>query len=759
MVSILLAYFRTTRIQIAALIYFLLAGGLTQLPLFNYLGFEFSAIMTIPTAFISGILTIQFLREHRVKPLTRRTWLFVIADYLNINFLLLLIPVIVISLNAFVVKNCAYWTGLSYYLLLPVCTMIFSVSLALIAGTIFRKAMTMYTILVAVMLSHIVVITYTQPQLFAYNFVLGFFPGITYDELLSDMKSLIMFREFTLIASLMLIALFSILVGRYEAKDKFSVNYKFIKKNFHNDTILWFGVCVCAVVLVTGHVYRDRLGFEFAEQDIQNNLGRRSESRHFIFHFHNDDYTAMEMRRIKAIAEFHFRKVSDILKTRNEFPHRITVYIYPNNEWKLRFIGTSTTNIAKPWKQEIHLTKNTFEQTFRHELVHALAADFGFPVIRASTHMAMNEGLAVAVDWDEGIFTPHQYAAALQRENALENAARLFTYTGFAMQTSSYSYLVSGSFCRYLIDRFGIERFQRAFPNGNFVQYFGESVESLVKDWKAFLNTVDASELSRETVQALFFQQSIFYKICAREVAEQNQRAVQAIRVKNYSVAESEFNASYSNAPTVYSLRGIFQSLNSQSKAKDVIKKFSEINTASSLRTNPSILLLLADAYYLDGDTERALNLYRGIRSMNFSESYIEAVTVRKQMILDRIDSKVFSKLYYSGSNDSTKRNIIDSVKLTVVNSIALQYFDAIVDTDTSQKRIDIFKTIASRSLSNELKYFSLIHAADLLFTQHYYEDAKSIYWQAKNFVPVSSLSMYLDERVELCDFVSLEMQ
>lgn len=91
MASVLLAYFKTPRIQIAALLYFLIAGALTQIPLFNYLGYEFSALMTVPTAFISGIVTLQFIREHRTKPLTRRTWLFVLGDYLTVNGLLLLI--------------------------------------------------------------------------------------------------------------------------------------------------------------------------------------------------------------------------------------------------------------------------------------------------------------------------------------------------------------------------------------------------------------------------------------------------------------------------------------------------------------------------------------------------------------------------------------------------------------------------------------------------------------------------------------------
>jgi hypothetical protein len=631
MVSVLLAYFTTARVQIAALIYFLVAGILTQIPLFNYLGYEFSALMTVPAALISGILTIQFLREHREKPLTRRTWLYVIIDYISINSLLLLIPLLLILLNAFAVKNCAFGKGFLYYLLLPMCAMFFSIAAALVTGVLFRKAITAYIFIVAGILSHIVFITYTQPQLFAYNFILGFFPGITYDETLSDIVPLIIYRQFTIIASLMLITLFVILTGSFDRKYSLRNNITVIRKNLKMDKVLWGVFLFCLFVVGIGHLYRDTLGFEFAPQSIQQQLGRRTESDHFIFYYQSNDYSAEEMQVLKAESEFHFRKVAGVLKPMKAGAVKVSVYIYPNGEWKQRFIGTSNTNIAKPWKQEIHLTKSTFETTFRHELVHILAAEMGFPVINASTRMGLNEGLAVAVDWDEGMFTPHQFAAALQRENGLNNADHLFSYSGFAVQSSSFAYLVSGSFVRYLIDRFGIERFRQTFPNGNFVHPFGESLESLIKDWKAFLKTVDATEIPPETVKALFFQPSIFYKTCAREVAEQNKRALQAVRTKDYSKAESEFIASYEYAPTPYALRGIFQTLNAQQKSKEVIKRFTELNGLSSLKKNPAILLLLADAYYLEHQQETAQKLYRIIRGMNYSEPYTEATALRIQ--------------------------------------------------------------------------------------------------------------------------------
>ncbi|HAP35305.1 MAG TPA: hypothetical protein DCQ28_04950 [Bacteroidetes bacterium] len=757
--SIIGAYFKTGRIQIAALIYFLIAGALTQVPLFNYLGFEFSALLTIPASFISGILSIQFLRIHQTKPLAQRTWFLIVLDYLRVNLLLLIIPFVIISLNAFAVKNCAYGKGVLYFLLLPVVTTIFSVSLAIVIGVLFKNAKTIFVVVVMAILSHIVFVTYNQSQLFAYNFILGFFPGITYDETSTDLTALAIYREFTLIAAAMLIALFLALIGKYNFRRRISENISSLKKWSKKDRILWGVFIFCLLVLATGHILRDTMGFEFSSADIQEGLGRRSESDHFIIVYHAEDYSAGEMKVLKIESEFHFQRIADVLKTKNADKKKITVYIYPNGTWKQKYIGTNNTNIAKPWKQEIHLTKGTFRSTFRHELVHILASDYGLPLIHASSRMGLNEGLAVAADWDAGIFSPHQFAAALLRENALENVEGLFSLTGFAKQSSTFAYLVSGSFCRYLIDRFGIERFQRVFGNGNFMVHFGESLESLVKDWKAFLKTVDATEIPQETVKALFFQQSIFFKTCPREVADQNQRAIQAMRAKNYTLAENEFSASYANAPTVSALRGLFQSLNSQHKSNHVTEEYSKLPITSSLRTNPAILLILADAYFMNHQKQEALSLYQKIREMNFSESYIEATAIRKQFILDSIDSNIFYSLMYSGLVDSAKLKIIDNISGNQHNSVVMQYLKAIYESSHNDWNAEVLTNLVMETTSNDLKYFALVRAGRRFYELNYFQDAKRSFWNAKNYIPTTTMSKYLEEQIELCDFVSVNME
>ncbi|MEW5798377.1 MAG: hypothetical protein AB1728_05170 [Bacteroidota bacterium] len=759
MTSVLAAYFKTTRVQIAALLYFLIAGALTQVPLFNYLGYEFSAVMTIPTALISGMLTLLFVREHRVKPLTRRTWMYVIIDYIHVNFLLLLIPLIVITLNAFAVKNCAYTKGLAYYLLLPIVTMIFSVSLALVIGSFFRWSKTVFVLAIVGLLSHIIAITYFQPQLFTYNFILGYFPGITYDETVGDMTTLIVYRQFTLIASLLLIMVFVVglsVVAPYESLLK---NISLLKTTIRQHKVLWSCIAVAVLTLTAGHLYRSKIGIEHSADDIRRALGRRSESEHFIFYYAASDYSMPEMIRLKGEAEYHYRTAAARLEIESSRQKKIEVYLYSTSSIKQHYIGTANTNIAKPWKREIHLTSATFDGSFRHELIHILAAEFGFPVIRASTRMAMNEGLAVAVDWEPGLFTPHQYAAALMREQSLENVASMFSLTGFAVQSSSYAYLVTGSFCRYLIDRFGIERVKRAFPNGSFLLSFGENLESLVKDWKVFLKTVDATEIPPKTVKAYFFSPSIFYKTCAREVSEKNQRGVQALRVRDYGSAEMEFTASYDDAPTAYALRGIMQSSIAQKKYREAIAKFDDLPESSLLRNNPSLLFLLADAYCIHGNTEKALRLYSEIAQMNFSVGFIEAAILRLQLIGEHREPDVVRLLYYSAMEDSAKVLFLKDALQVRTESIALSYILGTIlwRMEKEDEALEYFHRVLARvEDDDELRYFAATSAAEIEYRLGNYERAKHHYWTAKNAVLTASLDEYLNERIEVCNAVSL---
>lgn len=755
--SVLWAYCRSSRVHIAGLLYFLIAGVLTQIPLLNYLGFEFSAFMTIPAALITGIMTLKFFDEHRIKPITKRTWLYIMGDYLLINFLLLLIPLGIISLNALVVKNCAYEKGLALYMLLPVITMIFSVSLALVIGSLFTHKKTLFVLSITGILCHILLVTYTKPQLFAYNLVLGFFPGITYDESIVDMPTLLLFREMTLLMSLLFFLLFVVGLGSWSPSRSLKDNLSDLRKTVQNNKIVWICLMTVLATVIYGFLFRSELGIEHTASDIQKQLGRRSESEHFIFYYDAGDFGMDEMIRLRSESEYHYSIVSDRIEANNG-GKKIEVYLYPTAAVKQRLIGTANTNIAKPWKREIHLTSSSYGGSFRHELVHILAGDFGFPIIHASTRMGLNEGVAVAIDWETGLFTPHQYAAALMRENALGDVVDLFTVTGFAKQSGAMAYTVSGSFCRYLIDRFGMRRMKQAFANGNFVLAFNETAGSLVRDWTAFLKTVDTSQLPRETIQAYFFHQAIFYKECAREVAEKNQRAAAAIRVKDFTSAERQFSASYQDAPTAYALRGIMQSLIAQRKFTEAGTRYEQLPDQSLLRVNPSLLYLYADALYFQGNKDKALELYRTISDMKYSDSFIESSVLRRMMMVENIDPQMVYKIYYTGIDDSTRSTIIENELQMHSSSVALLYLQGSLADKMMEKEkaLRSFRRVLNAASSPDLLYFTNTRIADIEYRMGRYERAKQSYWNAKNFELTPALKEYLDERIEICDAASV---
>jgi tetratricopeptide (TPR) repeat protein len=759
MASIIGSYFRIPRVQIAALLYFIIAGALTQVPLFNYLGYEFSAVMTVPAALISGLLTILFLGEHRRKPLTQRTWLFVIVDYIHVNFLLLLIPLAVMAANAMVVKNCAFGKGIAFYLLLPVVTMIFSVSLALAIGTLFRRSKTVFVALIVLILLHIPYVTVTQPQLFAYNPVLGFFPGITYDETVGDLTTLTVYRQLTLIAALFCIIVFVNSIGLWDPSLSIKNNLRrFTNRHRHNRLMTGMGIFILGT-LMTAYLYRSELGVEHTAGDIQRQLGRRTESKHFIIYYSATDDAIADVRRLRAESEYHYDVASARLNSRVNIREKIEVYLYPSAAVKQQFIGTSNTNIAKPWKREIHLTSASYKDSFRHELVHILAAEFGLPIVRASMRMGLNEGLAVAVDWKPGLFTPHQYAAALMRDGELNDVASLFTMTGFAARSSTYAYTVCGSFTKYLIDRYGIDRYKPVFAGGAFVRTFNETLENLVQEWSAFLKTVETVDIPPETVQAYFFHPPIFYKVCAREVAEKNAQGNSAIRVKDFTGAQRLFTDSYNDAPTAVALRGLMQALLAQQKYSEAIEQFDRLPDDSRVRTNPSVRMLYADAVYLQGQSDRATELVSAVIGMNISGSFNEAAALRKQIFTDRMDRGTFFALYYKGEEDSVKIRSVEDLRSSGTGQIpSAIYIMGMLHLRMSQEEqaLEFFREVAVSSDETVLKYSATIRSAEIEYQRGRYEEAKVLYWNAKNYAPTPSAINQLDETIDLCDAVLL---
>jgi tetratricopeptide (TPR) repeat protein len=342
----------------------------------------------------------------------------------------------------------------------------------------------------------------------------------------------------------------------------------------------------------------------------------------------------------------------------------------------------------------------------------------------------------------------------------LGDPEELFAYTGFATQQSSYAYIVTGSFSRYLIDRFGVKSFKEVFPAAHFVESYGLPLHALIDDWENFLRTVDASSLPSETISTLFAQQSIFRKTCARVTAERNARAVQAIRVKDYSEAENEFSASFDDAQTAFALRGMYLSLLAGKKYDRIVDSYNDLNERSMLRYNPGILFLLADALWLQGNVLRSLEVFRRIEEMKYSEAYTKNAAFRRVIVGDPGLNQQLRDYFYGSAPDSVRAAIVTRLLRSAESRVVGQYLQADEYYRTKQfaEAGEEYRAIVPAFSDEVLSYFCAMNAARALYRAGKFEEAKGMFWQAQNFTQSPTMVKQIDEWIERCDAVAKQI-
>ncbi|MEK7251573.1 MAG: hypothetical protein AAB209_14255, partial [Bacteroidota bacterium] len=135
--------------RVPAILYLVTSLVCTQLPLLNYLGYEFSVIVALLGSFVAGFVTIKATKlslrseSHHSSLIPNHTFS-AFKQSLLLNLILLIIPLAVMLTNAFFVKNCSLLEGFGFFLLLPVVSVIFSSSLGFFCAVHYRRAKTVF---------------------------------------------------------------------------------------------------------------------------------------------------------------------------------------------------------------------------------------------------------------------------------------------------------------------------------------------------------------------------------------------------------------------------------------------------------------------------------------------------------------------------------------------------------------------------------------------------------------------------------------
>ncbi|MEW6509670.1 MAG: hypothetical protein AB1428_01785 [Bacteroidota bacterium] len=746
-------------LRAAGIVYAVVAIACTRIPLLNYLGYEFSALIALVGSCIAGVTTIRIIGgvyhasypdDAEVPAAVRRA----LGTAAIGNIVLLLIPLVIISANAFFIRNCSWGEGAAFFFLLPFVSVLFGTALGFLCAVHYRHPRLMFFVYCAILVGYSIVLGYVTPAIFSYNFLYGYFPGLTYDEILPLTGTLVLFRLLTLLLAAACVWLGMIILEDSSPRDSAVVKGIRLVGGLvaPGRRIRTAGIMVALAAFT---MLRCELGFESTAGYIRESLGSELRTEHFVIYYAPSSMSEDEIRRVGKEHEFELHQILEAFALPPTI--RLSSYIYPSVESKRRFIGAGNTDITKPWNGEIHLAQQSLEGSLRHELVHAAAAPFGLPVIRASLSTGLVEGLAMALGGEWGTRTLHEYAAAMRAYGVAPDIKGLMSFWGFASQHSSVSYVLAGSFCKYLIDRYGMRKMTLIYRTTNYAGVYGRTLDQLIAEWHAYLDRYTVEEEDRDCVDALFRRPPIFGKICPRVLARRTVDARVALVRRNYPAAESLFADIYSEGHSYEALSGRLTSALRRGRYRVLT---GALDTIVGPDEHPArflpLFIAMGDACWAEGEQARAAALYERIYHADLSDPLTEAAGIRLLALHDEREGSPFLPLFLSDAPDSVRAVAIDSVLEARGEIPWLLYLKGrmLMRLGNDARAVNVLKRVDLLNADRALDALRQRYLGESLYRLGRYDEARTCFWTSLDAEYSDAAEERINTWIDRCEWM-----
>ncbi|MBN1397518.1 MAG: hypothetical protein JXA06_05740 [Bacteroidetes bacterium] len=734
---------QTRVFKISVLILIIFSVFCSRIPLLNYLGFEFSFFTVLLAGFLCGILTLSYWKKSECK-CKADVWKFAAVTF-SVQLVLLAVPFFVSLLNALFVKNCSIGDGIILYILIVIPGAVFSAALAMTVGILFKKwQKTIFTFLFILIILHIPAVTYFHPQIFAFNLILGFFPGFTYDETLQVIQRLLNFRLLTLAFSGVLIS------------SAVCIWYcRFCKNEITEDSQRSFPLTEAVIIAVlvplaiAMFTSREKLGFASSKHYIQQKLAGNHKTEHFEIIYPAGSVKKEKIELIGRLHEFYYSQVSRVLKVTANEP--IVSFIYSTPEEKGRLTGAGSTDITKPWLYQMHINIADVGAVLKHELVHVMAGEFGWSPLKVSLNSGLIEGVAVAVGdevrYDEPL---HRSAAMVFAAGIQPDMNSIFSVSGFVKTYAGVSYTIAGSFCKFLIDSLGMDKFKELYAIGDFDKTYQRDFSSLVSDWERVVLSQNISTSDSIKAHYLFKRSSIFGKECARVIANLNSETKKMIEQYDFEKAllSAEKSLSLSKTP-----QAVFQ----KAAALIEMQRYKEMIEFGTARMNDSAIassllplhLKIGDAYWAIDSVEKAKQEYKVLKDVYLSTAYDEACVLRLESLKD---GRAYRRIqaYFIRSMEDTNRIEL----LSGLNSPVAAYLLAgeLIKKEKFGEACGVLEQMNfSGYKSFEFYYYQRL--AKVYYYLKEWKKAELLFSKALSAAPTASAETEINEWLERCEF------
>lgn len=610
-------------------------------PLFATLGFEYSALMALSLSFVCGL----------EASLNKLAW----RSRLGRVLTLWSIPLLVSLLSLLWLRNCALWDGIILYFEIALPSALLGGAFGAAFSMFFRSRRTSFAAFVAFWIFTLVLSLlpgYTNPQLFTYGWQYGFFPGFVWDESLELSNAYLIFRFENFVWAAFVISI-PIAIG--------STSSLFKRAGIP---------AALAVAAFWMFSQNDIFHITSSHVRVEHSLSHVSRpAPGCVVHFDSASLSREEIEKVDADIRWYLFDIRQRFLLRDT-TSAINLYIYPSAEALNVLVGTRAASIAKPWLGEVHIAKSNLH-SLKHELTHVLLREKAAWPFYASWSTGLTEGAAMSVEPEfDGIYTLNEHAARILQLRYAFGVKPVMAFTGFAANASTKSYVLAGSFSRFLLNTYGPEHFDRVYVTLNFEKEYGKPIDSLDVEWKRWLaplmTPLEADD--SEHFRYYYDRASIIFNPCLRRIGKLERKAQNAFVRKEYTDAERLYRDAVTAGGGIGPLVGESYAILMQDQDERALELLDTSRSPELQKQRAALYLEKADLGVLTHVQSAQAN-YASAERVKISSGQFILAYVRS--VLDTSDvASIFHTylhhLYHRRSlDDSIRRVLLDSMAAT----------------------------------------------------------------------------------------------
>ncbi|MDB4984907.1 MAG: hypothetical protein JWN04_85 [Myxococcaceae bacterium] len=493
-----------------ALAFALLVGVLAcALPLTRTLGPESALLLSLTLAPWAAAISSR-RAQRAVGKLTGS----LLAETIGSSWLLLALPIALLTANGLLVDPCDPIGGLRFIALGPFVSLTLSALIGTIAGSSLTSARWATTLAVAAPLLDVARGAggfVRSPAIFSYGHFFGYFPGTLYDRKVDVPAAWLSHRLQTAVLALGLWALLS--AARDPATGR-------LRAGRLLDQRVLLGLA-SALALASTWIAREGYALHHVSSSatIAAQLGSVIETPRCRAVLPRE-LPASTAHRLAEDCEFRISQLEKLLGVREN--QRISAFFFRTVEEKRDLMGAARVYIAKPWRREVYLQLADYPHpVLAHELAHVVARHASRGLLGMPGRLGglvpeptLVEGMAVALEpaaRDE--LTAHQWAKAAQAEELAPPLSSLLGL-GFFGTNQSLAYTLAGSFLRFVLETRGAEAVRRIYAESSVERALGKPFAELERDWKTYLAKVPLPERASALARLRFERPGVWSQVC-----------------------------------------------------------------------------------------------------------------------------------------------------------------------------------------------------------------------------------------------------